>query len=258
MRRTIDYAIADVHGRADLLLPIVVACIKDAAERGAAPCFVFLGDIVDRGPTSRDCLDIVSEVLSTYEGSVCLKGNHEDLATAAFSSEGSDGHAVERWLENGGFATLESYHHDLEIGFEMMRTMHGDHLRLMESARTSLERGGYFFAHAGIDPTRPFQDQRDRDLMWTREKFLGHVGYLELVVIHGHEVVGDLPVVTENRVSLDTGAYRSGRLTACAVDGGELRFMQTDGSGRSVVSVDPVRLNRGLGTCLDCPMVLAA
>lgn len=258
MRSKIDYAIADVHGRADLLFPLAVACIKDAAERGASPRFVFLGDIIDRGPTSRECLDIVSELLSTHEGSVCLKGNHEDMALAVLSADEPDGDAVECWLHNGGFATLESYHADPEIGLEMMRTLHGDHLRLMGGAVTSLERAGFFFAHAGVDPTRALHDQSDHDLMWVRKPFLHHVGHLERVVIHGHEVVGDLPVVTENRVSIDTGACRSGRLTACAVDGGDLRFLQTDGSGRRVVSVDAVRLDRGLGICLDQPFALAA
>lgn len=258
MRSTIDYAIADVHGRADLLVPLAVACIKDAAERGATPHFVFLGDIIDRGPTSRECLDIVSELLSAHEGSVCLKGNHEDMALAVLSSCEPDGADVERWLDNGGFTTLESYHADPEIGLEMMRTLHGDHIRLMSGAMTSLERGGFFFAHAGVDPTRSLREQCDHDLMWVRKPFLHHVGHLEQVVIHGHEVVGDLPVVTENRVSIDTGAYRSGRLTACVVDGGDLRFLQTDGSGRRVVSVEAVRLDRGLGTCIDQPFALAA
>lgn len=258
MRRTIDYAIADVHGRADLLIKLIVACLGDASGEGAIPRFVFLGDLIDRGPTSRDCLDIVSEVLSTHEGSVCLKGNHEDMALAVLTSEEPDEATMERWRDGGGYETLESYHHDLEIGFEMMRTMHADHLRLMREAKTSLDRGGYFFAHAGVDPTRALGDQRDRDLMWVRKPFLDHVGHLEKVVIHGHEVVGDLPVVTENRVSIDTGAYRSGRLTACVVDGGNLRFLQTDGSGRNVVAVEPVRLDRGLGTCLDRSFALAA
>jgi serine/threonine protein phosphatase 1 len=258
MRRTIDYAIADVHGRVDLLMPLVVACLSDAAARGASSRFVFIGDIIDRGPTSRDCLDVVSEILTTHEGSVCLKGNHEDLATAVLMADEPDEVAVANWLENGGGETLESYHPDHEIGFEMMRTLNGDHVRLMAEAQTSLNRGGFFFAHAGVDPAKAFRDQRDRDLMWTRKTFLDHVGHLEQVVIHGHSIMGDLPVVTENRVSIDTGAYCSGRLTACAVDNGDLRFMQTDGSGRKVVAVEPVRLDRGLGTCLASSLALAA
>ncbi|MBY3432977.1 hypothetical protein HFN89_02135 [Rhizobium laguerreae] len=258
MRRMIDYAIADVHGRGDLLLPLVVACLSDAARLGASSRFVFIGDVIDRGPTSRDCLDIVSELLSNHEGSVCLKGNHEDLATAVLLAGKPDEVTVANWLANGGGDTLESYNPDREIGFEVMRTLHGDHVRLMADAKTSLDRSGFLFAHAGVDPAKAFRDQSARDLMWTRKTFLDHVGYLEKVVVHGHSIVGDLPVVTENRVSIDTGAYRSGRLTACAVENGELRFMQTDGSGRKVVAVEPVRLDRGLGTCLDRTFALAA
>jgi serine/threonine protein phosphatase 1 len=258
MRRTIDYAIADVHGRADLLIKLIVSCVGDATGNGAIPRFVFLGDLIDRGPTSRDCLDIVSDVLSLHDGSVCIRGNHEDMALAVLTSDEPNEMDMERWRDGGGYDTLESYHHDLEIGFEMMRTMHADHLRLMRESLTSLDRCGYFFAHAGINPARTFRDQKDQDLMRIRAPFLNHVGYLEKVVIHGHEVVGNLPVVTENRVSIDTGAYHSGRLTACAIDGDNLRFLQTDGSARNVVAVDPVRLDRGLGTCLDRSFALAA
>lgn len=258
MRKVVDYAIADIHGRADLLLPLVSACLTDAVAFGAVPRFVFLGDVIDRGHSSRECLDIVMEVLLSYEGSVCIKGNHEDLATAALLSSDPKGDAVERWFSNGGGETVASYHRDWDIGFDIMRAFHGDHLGLMEGAPTSVVRHGFLLAHAGVDPDRPIDDQFDHDLMWSGSEFLNHVGYLDRIVIHGHSIVGDRPVVTENRVSIDTGAYRSGRLTACAMDGSELRFMQTDGSDRTVRPVEPFRLDRGLGTCLDHPSALAA
>jgi serine/threonine protein phosphatase 1 len=87
--------------------------------------------------------------------------------------------------------------------------------------------------------------------MWIRDPFLDHVGRLQNIIVHGHTVVGDLPVVTENRISIDTGAYHSGRLTAVAIDNGSFRFFQTDGSFKSVVDVEPVLLDRGLGTVFD-------
>lgn len=258
MRKTIDYAVADIHGRADLLLPLIVACHEDATVRGALARFIFIGDVIDRGPRSRDCLDMVSEILATRDGSVYLRGNHEDMALVAFNATDDDEDLIGRWLGSGGMNTLTSYHPDPDIGFDMMRTLHTDHLRLMANSVTSTSRSGYFFAHAGIDPNRRLSEQTDRDLMSTRGAFLDHVGLLEQVVIHGHEIVGDRPVVTENRISIDTGAYRSGRLTACAVDGGEVRFMQTDGSGRRVIPVEPIRLDRGMGTCLDVSFAMAA
>jgi serine/threonine protein phosphatase 1 len=49
-------------------------------------------------------------------------------------------------------------------------------------------------------------------------------------VVHGHTIVGDAPVVTSNRISIDTGAYRSGILTAAVLDVGGPRFLATSGA----------------------------
>ena len=258
MRRLIDYAISDVHGRADLLMPLLLACFEDALSRDSKARFNFLGDLIDRGPRSRDCLDMASEILSMYEGSVCLRGNHEDMALDVAGEAVPGDEQVERWMDSGGIATLQSYCHDLETGLEMMRTINRDHLRLMEGSKLSQERGRFLLVHAGVSPDRSLTDQTHRDLTRIRAPFLDHVGDLGRVIVHGHTVVGDLPVVTENRVSIDTGAYASGRLTACVLDGAELRFFQTDGSGRAVVSVEPVRLDRGLGTAMDDACAMAA
>lgn len=258
MCREIDYVVSDVHGRADLLLPLLVACFDDAATRNAKARFNFLGDVVDRGPRSRDCLDMVGEIVGKYEGSLYFMGNHEEMALDVLLSDTPDDIAVERWLGSGGASTLESYCHDLEAAFEMMRAIKADHVDLMRTAAYSCHRGRFFLCHAGIDPGLALSQQNNRTLTGVRADFMDYVGHLESVVIHGHTIVGDRPVVTENRVSIDTGAYRSGRLTACVIDGNGLRFLQTDGSGRSVVQVDSVFLDRGLGTCLDATSGLAA
>lgn len=258
MRRHIDYAISDSHGRADLLMSLVLACVEDALPRNAEARFNFLGDIIDRGPRSRDCLDIVAETLSLYEGSIALRGNHEDMALDVVCEDEPGDEQVERWMNSGGMATLESYSYDIEAGLEMLRTLNHDHVRLMQDASTYQQRGRFLLVHAGIAPGVALSEQTHKDLTRIRAPFLDHIGYLDSIVVHGHTIVGDLPVVTENRISIDTGAYRSGRLTACAIGEHDVRFLQTDGSGRSVVAVEPVLLDRGLGTCLDVPMALAA
>ena len=53
------YAIGDVHGRADLMAA-TLGYIE--SENAAAPDFyrlIFLGDIIDRGPDSRQAIDLV-------------------------------------------------------------------------------------------------------------------------------------------------------------------------------------------------------
>lgn len=250
MSIALTYAIGDVHGRDDLLKALIEACAKDAAKLGAAPRFIFLGDICDKGPRSRQAFDIILEAVSDFEGSLMLKGNHDDLF------ERSAGRHEERmivaWLSRGGVQTLGSYRRgDLESAIRAVGTLHSDHVRLVAEAPLCVEEDGYLFSHAGMDPAKPISKQCERDLMWAREPFMSHVGDLGRIVVHGHTVVGDLPVVTENRISIDTGAYKSGRLTAVRLHDGDVKFFQTDGDATSVVEVEAVRLDRGLGTVLD-------
>jgi serine/threonine protein phosphatase 1 len=254
MSIALTYAIGDVHGRDDLLKALISACVKDAAVIGTRPRFIFLGDICDKGPQSRQAFEIVLDILSEFEGSMMIKGNHDDLF------ERSAGRHEERmivaWLARGGVPTLQSYRRgDLESAIRAVGTMHSDHVRLVAEAPLSFEDGGYLFAHAGMDPAKPMSEQCERDLMWAREPFLSHVGDLGRIVVHGHTVVGDLPVVTENRISIDTGAYKTGRLTAARFHGTDISFFQTDGDDSRVVVVDAVRLDRGLGTVLDVVVI---
>jgi calcineurin-like phosphoesterase family protein len=70
------YAIADLHGRFDLL-EMALACI---AERGEPPATVVtLGDYVDRGPGSRKIVERLMAGLGHHGWRlICLKGNHEE------------------------------------------------------------------------------------------------------------------------------------------------------------------------------------
>lgn len=250
MSYRITYAIGDVHGRADLLSSLVQFCLRDAATLGGAARFVFLGDICDKGPSSRQAYDIVSDILGTCEGSVLIKGNHDDMFERSVGRLQRS--AVGAWLPRGGVQTLNSYvDGDLELAVQVAGTMHSDHVRMVAESSLMVDDGDFLFVHAGIDPEKSLDDQTERDLIWLREPFMSHVGFLGKTVVHGHSIVGDRPVATENRISIDTGAYSSGRLTALRIVGEGLAFFQTDGDADSVVEVECVREDRGLGTVLD-------
>jgi serine/threonine protein phosphatase 1 len=47
------YAIADVHGRADLLEALLDHIHAVSTDRHSNPVVIFLGDLIDRGPHSR-------------------------------------------------------------------------------------------------------------------------------------------------------------------------------------------------------------
>src|SRR5690606_5319741 len=100
------YAIGDVHGRLDLLRRLLRTLEADARARAHdhRARIVLLGDLVDRGPHSRQVLE---HVRSLEQGDpdrmVVLAGNHEDMLLA---SARGDAAAQRVWLHTGGEATL--------------------------------------------------------------------------------------------------------------------------------------------------------
>ena len=64
---------------ADLLEALLGAIRDDARSRGEEARIVFLGDIVDRGPESRQALELVMETLRQSPGSRLILGNHEEF-----------------------------------------------------------------------------------------------------------------------------------------------------------------------------------
>ena len=97
------YAIADLHGRFDLL-EMAFACIVERAEPPAT--LVTLGDYIDRGPDSRKIIERLMAGLGRDGWRlICLKGNHEDIMWQTCRRLPD----VDWWLTNGGGATLISY-----------------------------------------------------------------------------------------------------------------------------------------------------
>lgn len=255
--------IGDVHGRADLLRQMLDFIEKQAVARGIDPVVHFLGDIVDRGPESCQAMEIVHETLQRQPESLLHLGNHDQWFLQAIETDG-EFQDVESWILHGGWHTMMSYTpvDDPKRAFGYIRKLYGHHVDMLRSARRWTENGPIFAAHAGVDPRRDLDMMKNTDyagsgmadpFLWIRDPFLLNVDPEALPVIHGHTIVGKLPTVTENRISIDTGAYNTGRLTMCSIDpeNRSLTFWQTDPDTRAVVQVEPHLADRGYGTVYD-------
>ncbi|WP_322517167.1 metallophosphoesterase [Rhodopseudomonas palustris] len=243
-------AIGDVHGRADLLASLIDFIEDQSARAPQGPRVYFLGDIVDRGPDSRRAMDIVCETLRRWPESRLLIGNHDFLFRDALTSQ----RLVHGWFDRGAISTLTSYLGNSDsYSFDdlaLIKTRYPEHLRILQSASLIECIGRYAFVHAGIDPSDPIDRQDLTALLQIRAPFLDHVGPLSHIVVHGHSpLMPPYPVVTENRISIDTSAVHSGVLTMAAIDteNDRIQFYSTGHGGR-VNEVDPVRLDRGFGT----------
>src|SRR5258708_14524311 len=101
------YAIGDIHGRADLLAELLSVIKTDALVRPGpgTNVVVYLGDYVDRGPQSREVIDLILSDPLHHFAEVRLLGNHDDTLLR-FLEDPSIGPT---WSSYGGDATLFSY-----------------------------------------------------------------------------------------------------------------------------------------------------
>ena len=72
----------------------------------------------------------------------------------------------------------------------------------------------------GSGPGVELDQQRQSDLRWIREPFLLDDTDHGFVVVHGH-TIPRRSTSGPNRIGIDTGAYRTGVLTALAIEGTE-------------------------------------
>ena len=221
------WAIGDIHGRLDLLQPMVEAIMDDAAASGAArKMVIFLGDYVDRGPDSRGVIRYLAD-LPPGRGIEWrfLKGNHEE-AMLDFLNDPSAG---ARWCEYGGDAALRSYglkppelKHKPEawarVSADLDHKLTPRERAFLENLELSLSIGDYFFSHAGARPGESLDRQSERDLMWIRNSFLDSDVEFEKVVVHGHTPTREVHV-DRRRIGVDTKAYDSGVLSAVRLEG---------------------------------------
>ena len=224
------YAIGDVHGCATLLDRLLATIAADgAARRPAHTTLVMLGDLIDRGPDSRQVVERMLAVPQGVDELIVLRGNHEQFLLDALDRPEQ---AWGGWLTHGGRQTLMSYGiperfamtEPARLGDALRREIPRKHLELIEGALLSWRAGDYFFTHAGVRPGVPLDRQADRDLLLIRRDFLECEDDFGAVVVHGHsigEAIEDRP----NRIGLDTGAYRTGVLSAVCLEGAERRFL---------------------------------
>jgi serine/threonine protein phosphatase 1 len=216
------YAIGDVHGMASMLRRLISSWLQD--DRGTFRKLILLGDHIDRGPNSKQAVQFIRRLQRARPARVvCLRGNHEALVLAALEG----GSAERLWLQNGGTATLRSY------GVERVRDLPAEDLEWFRSLPTSHDDGLRLFVHAGIDPDRPLAQQRERDLLWIRNRFLDDERDHGRFIVHGHTPLRTgVPDLRHNRVNLDTGAGYGGPLTAAV-------FNDTDAKPISFIQARP-------------------
>jgi serine/threonine protein phosphatase 1 len=236
----VGYAVGDIHGRADLLRPMLEA-LEARGEQdtrpGGRPLVVFLGDYVDRGPNSAEVLDLILTHRPAGFERHYLKGNHEE-SMLGFMAAPLQNRA---WVLQGGAETLRSYgvspppplgaaDADWLIAAEQLSARVPDgHKLFLNTLERYLVFGDYAFVHAGVNVNRPLERQTDSELFWSRKQFLAARRRYSHRIVHGHTPV-DHPYADKRRVAVDTGAYATGVLTAARFEGEAVDFLSVRAS----------------------------
>ncbi len=223
----------DIHGRLDLMDRLTEQIASDNAPRGRANVTVILlGDLIDRGPDSARVVERAIGWREEFASLQVLLGNHEASLVSVLNG---DTGWLASWLTYGGRETLTSYGVApglLRVGSEdeivaaTREKVPAAHREWLETLPLSIEKGGYWFVHAGIQPGKPLAEQEAEDLLWIREKFLNSRTDHGAVVVHGHSIADEIEE-RPNRIGMDTGAFFSDTLSAVGLEGEDRWFLQT-------------------------------
>ncbi|MDR1110201.1 MAG: metallophosphoesterase [Deltaproteobacteria bacterium] len=100
------WVIGDIHGMFDPLKRAIESIRDHDDPADPVERLIFIGDYIDHGPSSREVIDLILGL--DYE-TVCLAGNHEDLALRFmyFDEKVAESSGLV-WFENGALDTYNS------------------------------------------------------------------------------------------------------------------------------------------------------
>jgi len=242
------FVIGDIHGNYKGLLQ----CLERSSFDYENDTLISLGDIVDRGPESYECI----EELLKIKHLIAIKGNHDETFL--------------QWLKTGKHAlgfyhgapeTFKSYisHIPLPVFDEYTRvfTQQGPNfftnltrLDIPQSHIDFFENQVYYyidennncFVHGGFDRHQLIEEQEPDDFLWDRQLIKAAMSHKDSEypfkmmnnfdeVYLGHTPTltwkTNLPMPTANVILLDTGAgYAKGKMTIMEV--GTHLYYQSD------------------------------
>ncbi|MEF2281963.1 MULTISPECIES: metallophosphoesterase [Klebsiella pneumoniae complex] len=176
---------------------------------------VSVGDLIDRGQESFECLDLINQPWFR-----AVRGNHEQMMLDAITGTGSFGH----WMSNGG-GWWHSLDYEQDMRLKSLLPKVAELPLIIE-----VEKGGKKFVichadypHDEYEYGKPVDSQQ---AIWSRERislsidgFSSSISGADLFIF-GHTPALQ-PMRIKNQLYIDTGAVFNGNLTLYELSGGE-------------------------------------
>jgi serine/threonine protein phosphatase 1 len=185
---------------------------------------VFLGDYVDRGPNSREVIEVLLEIRNRGLNPIFLSGNHE-IGLLAFLS-GKLSFLEYAWM--GGLSTIRSYigKPNDDVRSELVAAMPRPHFEFLSNCKPFFETNQFVASHAGINPARPESRALAEIVLGRHPSLFDNDVRLSKLVICGHYLqTTQTPFVSNSVICLNTGGGTiEGPLTALLYP--EMTFLQ--------------------------------
>lgn len=242
------FVIGDIHGNYKGL----IQCLERSGFDYENDHLITLGDIVDRGPETYECI----EELLKIKNRIDIKGNHDDV--------------WEKWMHtgqhllhfhHGAIATLQSYIDHIEddlgyergIGYSMgglttnltRRDIPQSHIDFFKNQiYYHIDNEGRCFVHGGFNRHEAIEHQDPEDLLWDRSLIQSSLSYKpyngdkfkilddfkEIYVGHSPTIAycgTTEPYFSAQIIMMDTGgAYPKGKITIMNIETKE--YFQSD------------------------------
>jgi len=190
-------AIGDIHG-CDTALETLLSQLRPAAD----DTVVVVGDVVDRGPNTKRCIDLLLELRKSCR-LVFLQGNHEEMMLDALGG----GEWATAWATYGGRETLDSYDGSV-------RNIPESHLDFIREGLDSFQTDNAIFVHANLQPGVGLEWQPAQWLRWNHLSGHEKPHPSGKTVVCGHtRLRSGKPAVLNGWVCIDTAACDGGNLT---------------------------------------------
>jgi serine/threonine protein phosphatase 1 len=183
-------AISDIHGCC-LTFQQLLQNIDFSVEDRLVLC----GDYIDRGPRSKQVLDLILHYIEKGYAITCLKGNHEVMFLEAYS----DSSFAPRFMNAGGDLTLASF------GVATIEEIPKRYIDFFKHLKNYHLEDDCLFVHAGLNFNieNPLEDTEA--MFWTRGMVVDPKKVDFKTVIYGHTPISVIEI--ENMITERSTAY---------------------------------------------------